>query len=152
MGLDMYLRGEDYIFGFSKEPKPSVVCSWLKENVEAPEAKSVTFDLGYWRKHPDLHGFIVENFAGGVDECQRIELSADNITSIIQAAEGDRLAHGTEGFFFGQSPQKDAKSETERECYQQQLDEDLQIFKRALAWLADQPDGIWRSVYYEASW
>lgn len=26
--------------------------------------------IGYWRKEPNLHGFIVENFADGNDDCR----------------------------------------------------------------------------------
>lgn len=65
MGLDMYLNGERYLGAFtpSYEQKP------------LPCLESEKHRLGYWRKHPNLHGYIVETFA---------------------------LPH-TVGFFFGQS-------------------------------------------------
>ena len=62
MGLDMYLEGRRF----------------LRTNWENPEAnlkrgkyrvKEETLELAYWRKHPNLHGFIVQTFADGVDEC-----------------------------------------------------------------------------------
>jgi len=41
------------------------------------------YELVYWRKHPDLHGFIVTTFADGVDNCQQIWLSDNDIETII---------------------------------------------------------------------
>lgn len=115
MGLDMYLEGRKHF--------------WTKYDPENQRKEDdlrvscVTVDLGYWRKHPNLHGFIVEAFAGGKDNCQDIELSAVDIRNIISAVKEDRLPH-TEGFFFG------ASDGSEKE-------DDLRIFERALAWLEE---------------
>ncbi len=123
MGLDMYLTGNRYFF---------------KPGRKRGENKAELIDLGYWRKHPNLHGYIVQTFADGVDKCQEIDLSADDIRKIIAAIEGNELPE-TLGFFFGVS------DGTEK-------DQDLQIFREAVTWLeADDADG-WRSIYYQASW
>ena len=92
MGLDMYLVGEKYHRQWSKG-----------EELERPKTdgipqKSVQLDLGYWRKHPNLHGYIVNTYADGVDECQEIHLNADALEDIACAIELDRLPH-TDGFF-----------------------------------------------------
>ncbi len=63
-------------------------------------------DLGYWRKHPNLHGYIVQNFAAGVDECQEIPLTVDDILKILKATISDDLPV-TRGFFFGDSRPSD---------------------------------------------
>jgi len=124
MGLDMYLTGEKHLM------KPR-----KRGNV-----KRVQFDLGYWRKHPNLHGYIVETFADGVDECQAIELSPDGIKQIIEAIKCRQLPETT-GFFFGTSADSD-----------EQVAYDIEIFEDALKWLeADEPD-VWQSVSYRASW
>lgn len=131
MGLDMYLEGRRF----------------LRTNWENPEAnlkrgkyrvKEETLELAYWRKHPNLHGFIVQTFADGVDECQEINLSADNPQTIIDAIHADALPT-TEGFFFGSS------DGTEK-------DSDLDAFKGALEWLNEPEEGVWRDVVYQASW
>ncbi len=109
-----------------------------KESRERGEKKGELIDLGYWRKHPNLHGYIVQTFAGGEDECQEIDLSAENIREILAAIEADELPETT-GFFFG------ATDGTEK-------DEDLRIFREALAWLEAKDDEAWRSIYYQASW
>lgn len=129
MGLDMYLTGHRYIHSMDKHPPASR---------ERGEKKGELIDLGYWRKHPNLHGFIVETFADDKDECQEIDLSADDIHKIIAAVEADELPETT-GFFFGVS------DGTEK-------DEDLQTFREALAWLEANDDEAWRSIYYQASW
>ena len=108
MGLDMYLRGK---------------------------TGDMNEELGYWRKHPNLHGFIVEQFANGIDECQSIPLTVDNMEDIIAAAKDDKLPHTT-GFFFGQS-------------YGDEGPEDVRIFESAIAWLEQNPTG---EVFYRASW
>jgi hypothetical protein len=110
MGLDMYLEGH--------------------------EANTTPAELGYWRKHPNLHGFIVQEFADGVDECQKIPLTAENLESILEATQNDALPHTT-GFFFGQSMPED-KEQT------------LEIVEGALKWLKEGKPG--RQVIYQASW
>jgi hypothetical protein len=123
MGLDMYLTGDRY---FDKRSR--------KRGIK----KAELIDLGYWRKHPNLHGYIVESFADGEDECQEINLSADDIRQIIAAIEATELPETT-GFFFGESD----GSEKER---------DLQIFRDALSWLEADDPKAWRSIDYQASW
>jgi hypothetical protein len=127
----MYLHGK--VIFWSEGSKPV-----LPQSGGFP-VQEFSVELGYWRKHPDLHGFIVQTFADGADECQTIELSAEDIATIIKAVEDKALPH-TEGFFFGESD----GSETE---------EDLVIFRQALAWLAlPKQDDLGRYVEYRASW
>lgn len=99
MGLDMYLEGHEWSSGYG-------------ENIDGKPVRKKVVELGYWRKHPDLHGFIVQNFADGVDQCQEIELSVEQLQEILEANEKDRLPH-TEGFFFGASQPED-KAETRK--------------------------------------
>lgn len=100
------------------------------------EDDNTSAELGYWRKHPNLHGYIVQTFADGVDECQPIPLTAENLEQILKATEEDRLPHTT-GFFFGQS-------------YPEQKPETIKILREALAWLKSGRPG--RKVIYCASW
>lgn len=134
MGLDMYMRGERYPFGSKKN-------GWTKPMEEGFEVVTVTLELGYWRKHPNLHGYIVQTFADGVDECQRIRLSKDNLIQIRKAVSVPSSLPVTSGFFFGQSYGT-----------QQEADEDVAIIDKAIAWLDAQSDDECRQVYYQASW
>ncbi|GAA5481994.1 hypothetical protein [Haloferula sargassicola] len=133
MGLDMYLTGQVGVWSFKHQ-----------EEVELRDGfrvKCRELDLGYWRKHPNLHGFIIEEFARGEDRCQQVYLEAEDMRTVILAIEQNRLPF-TEGFFFGQS----------------QNDEDekrgaIETFTKAIEWLEDSTDEAeWKCVYYQASW
>ena len=91
-------------------------------------------ELGYWRKHPNLHGFIVQTFANGEDDCERIYLSAKDLKTIYDAINIEALPH-TEGFFFGTSRPEDRFAS-------------LAIFENAIKWL----DNSDKKIYYQASW
>ena len=127
MGLDMYLTG---VMHFDHKCRPQ----------RGPlTVKAMVIDLGYWRKHPNLHGYIVQNFGDGKDNCEDIRLEPDNIRQILEANEKDELPETT-GFFFGKSMPED-KEDTRR------------IFTQALAWYEqEEEDVFWKEVIYRASW
>ena len=131
MGLDMYLHGEKFLCTDWNNPQNN-----LRE--DGYEVRSKILRLGYWRKHPNLHGLIVNTFAGGIDNCEAIHLDEAAIEKIIDAVARDDLPH-TEGFFFGVS------DGTEK-------NEDLKIFTAALAWLRAAEHGVFKSIHYRASW
>jgi hypothetical protein len=134
MGLDMYLFGKKYLY-------------WQHEGQPVTEdgfpLKEKKLELGYWRKHPDLHGYIVEKYADGDDNCEEIELGITEIEDIIDAIKTKRLPK-TSGFFFGEStPDRDPES--------------LEILEKALEWLRvgkqeklGQTESRW--IVYQASW
>lgn len=130
MGLDMYLTGEKRLWA-DRGPGKDLTQDGYK-------VESVHLELGYWRKHPNLHGYIVTNFAGGVDECQDIDLGEGNLEELIAAVADGELPR-TSGFFFGESDGSEK-------------DGDLRILRAALAWLRTEEDGVARSVTYRASW
>ncbi len=131
MGLDMYLTGEKYLLTDYENPANN-----LTEDGFPLERKFVR--LGYWRKHPNLHGFIVETFALGEDTCQQINLDTDDIERIIEAVARDALPY-TDGCFFGRSDGSEKA-------------DDLRILSAALEWLRTPETNVWRGVYYQASW
>jgi len=97
------------------------------------------YDLGYWRKHPNLHGFIVATFADGEDDCRPIPPSLVDLRLVLDAIRG-RALPPTTGFFFGTSDGSEKR-----------VAEDIAIIGAALAWLEIDEPGIWRSVVYQAS-
>ena len=134
MGLDMNLLGVKFYWTDWKEPENNVTEDGFR-------LQEKTLELGYWRKHPDLHGFIVQEFTDGVDDCRRIELTVEDVQKIIEAAKGKALPH-TAGFFFG-------KSTTEKD------EATIPILEKAIEW-ANGSDGesqqVSRAIVYEASW
>ena len=133
MGLDMHLSGRKFLWTDWKHPEKN-----LTEDGFRVEEK--VLELGYWRKHPDLHGFIVKNFASGKDECQKIHLTVEGMEQIIRAIEANELPH-TEGFFFGASRNDPAEKA-----------EAVRIFRKAIEWAKVDEHGFSRSVIYRASW
>lgn len=137
MGLDMYLTGEKFFM----HPR--------EKDEEGLEIESIIVSLGYWRKHANLHGYIVKEFANGEDNCQSIDLSIEQLNKLLEATKDPATLPFTEGFFFGQSAND-----------QDQIDEDVAIFTRAIGFLsapviigdAQAQRQVWRSVKYRASW
>lgn len=110
MGLDMYLTGK------TKDGQ--------------------TEELGYWRKHPNLHGFMVRTFANGQDDQKPIPLTAERIRIVIQAILDQKLPQTT-GFFFGTSYGD-----------KEERDHDIRVFSQALAKILDHD----YTVEYYAWW
>jgi len=134
MGLDMYLSGRKYIGGSLQRNEP-----FYEEDGKFVD--SMTLELGYWRKHRKLHGYIVGTFAEGKDKCQEISLKVEDLRKIAKAIIKNDLPY-TKGFFFG----NDGIDEEEEAC----REETAQQFDDAARWLEG---GDWkRSVFYRASW
>lgn len=133
MGLDMYLNGNKFFWTDWQNPEnnPTEDGFKLKERV---------LELGYWRKHPNLHGFIVKTFAEGKDECQDIELNSEDLDIIMEAIRNRSLPETT-GFFFGKSYGTDEEAA-----------EDLEILEAAKVWVSHKEKNVYRSVIYRASW
>ena len=126
--------------------------SWNNtETVDDFPVSSIVLDMGYWRKHANLHGYIVDTFADGIDECQRIPLDEDDLKQIIEALEHDDIYdEPVTGFFFGRSYFPGEKDEYG--SYEEQKIRDIDVFTKALHWIRNNPSDEMRSVYYQASW
>ena len=67
------------------------------------------YQIGYFRKFNALHAYIVNNLAGGRDECQEIYITKDNLSALLgklyTVSENNELAESelptASGFFFG---------------------------------------------------
>ena len=95
MGLDMYFSRRTYV-GKLKNTKDSDD-RWNERDVNNMELKFDDADLshvnlknvryieevfGEFRKFNALHGYVVDNFGGGRDECQVIYLDIDDLIQI----------------------------------------------------------------------
>lgn len=137
MGLDMYLNGKKYFWSTDTPVKE-----------DGYELKEKELRIGYWRKHPNLHGFIVEQFAGGDDNCEPISLDRARIEKIIDYIKsGDIRKAKVKGFFFGSS------YDDEDETYNDKLDaETIETFEKALSWVEQKEPLVSRHIEYQASW
>ena len=142
----MYLVGHHYNTAYRDDiPRPMLDDKYHIE--------SMTIDLGYWRKHADLHGYIVDTFAKGVDNCMEIELSEESLDKIILAIQNDKLKKDHSGFFFGNSTDNGYYNEKEKERA-------ISIFQKAKTFLQEgakmlEDSNLYmnpRYVSYRASW
>lgn len=133
MGLDMYLQGHLYR-------------STDQKTLEDFPIKEIIVELGYWRKHANLHGAIVQTFADDVDECQNIELSRSDIEKLIEMVKANDLPH-TEGFFFGQS------AKPGDQWFDEEQTETIKQLENGLKWYDNKTENSgYRWVSYRASW
>ena len=143
MGLDMYLTGDKYKRTEYDEDFNEINVQY----VDGFPLKTQRIELGYWRKHAPLHRFIVENYAGGEDNCRPICLSPDQLLDIAKTIREDKLISNEDshGFFFGDNEWWD---ELRRE-----REEHAQTFEKAAKWVSNvDTKEYWHTVEYQASW
>ena len=148
MGLDMYLRGEHY--NSDRNRHGEISRSKLDNEFEI---SNYEVDLGYWRKHADLHGYIVNTFAEGKDNCQKIELDENDLDKIIMAIRNDKLVKDHSGFFFGNSTEFGYYEGKEKEYAINCFEKAKKFIRRGKELF--EKDGLFiqpRSVSYQASW
>lgn len=102
MGLDMYVR--------SRATAPADPVDFETEKSDHP--------LFYWRKHPDLHGWMRQLYLqrGGSDpdfNLSPLALTAGDIDA-LERDVADQALPPTSGFFFGRS---DAEHDQETEAF-----------------------------------
>ena len=123
MGLDMY--------AFSTKAK-------LKKEVDFDTINCETEEVHYWRKHPNLHGWMQELYEskGGKSD----SFNGDNV--VLTNADLDQLEYDinssqlpeTSGFFFGNSDGEEKA-------------DDLEFVKKAM-----QEINEGKTVYYTSWW
>lgn len=155
MGLDMYMDAtkrfyeSEWYSGMPKNVLASDICKVMGVEL-VPDTDATSIDVsqrvGYWRKHNALHTYIVEQCAGGVDECQEIWLDEDRLKQLREAVEGDELNNGS-GFFFGESPDINSEDEGEREYAEALKKDSLATIAKALEF-----QGKGFEITYRASW
>jgi len=153
MGLDMYMTAKKYHMEWQKvdgemKPKPRKV-------VDGMPLKEECLEPMYWRKNRWLHGWIVEEFADGEDDCRPIELSTKQVREIADKLEewskDWQALPPTDGFFFGVRETDDHYTEW-RDEYRKEAKVQAVELRRAAQWMDDEPSGEWRSIEYQASW
>lgn len=83
MGLDMYLNRRPKAMT-EEEYEAESTKIWEEEGIDAWRDKfRAVHEVAYWRKANWLHGYIVNTFANGVDECQDIPLVKADVENIL---------------------------------------------------------------------
>ena len=116
MGLDMYLKVSYHLSDWShdKESDKSRMYRDLVSKLGAPttdRVPSLTVNVNcvYWRRANAIHKWFVDTLANGVDECQPIYVTKENLHTLVSLCEqvladptrAEELLPTTSGFFFG---------------------------------------------------
>ena len=161
MGLDMYLYKKSFVKNFSfdnpeKQYKVEVSRGGvLRTDIKPHRITQVVEEVGYWRKFNALHSWFVNNCGGGIDECQAIDVSEDDLRNLrevlVKVVENDfKTAEDdlppAQGFFFG----SDVVDDYYKEC----VIETINTIQDILNENEDIKDaGFYGSdFYYRASW
>lgn len=89
MGLDMYLYKKTYIKNFGQEPPEKKHTISIKfggkkrKDIKSDRISYVVEEVAYWRKFNALHGWIVENCADGLDNCQEIYIGEERLVELL---------------------------------------------------------------------
>lgn len=123
MGLDMYAHKTKAV--------PEADVDFQAHNFGEEE-------IHYWRKHPDLHGWMENLYyskGGNMDSfnCTNLLLTIDDLNQ-LESDINDRNLPSTSGFFFGTSDDES-------------IEDDLQFVRKAREAISD---GY--SVYYSSWW
>lgn len=123
MGLDMYLSANIYVgaWGHSgdaarEQYRKITEALGLGSEVLCIGAPSLTVsvNVAYWRKANAVHAWFVDECGGGVDECQEIEVSKEQLATLVETCKAALIAYENgetdlaaetlapeSGFFFG---------------------------------------------------
>lgn len=155
MGLDMYLYAEKYFHTVYDEDKEKVnqlvdiagLNEVTKNNTHC--GVTVKVEVGYWRKVNSIHNYFVQKHANGVDECQDIRVSHEDLEELKDICGqlstskdvglAEELLPPQSGFFFG-STEID-------EYYFNDMDYTYELLDRVLKETPDDYDFV-----YSASW
>ncbi len=166
MGLDMYLNvserisSHDYertngIVNYIESPRYNTVVKAVgmkvKDNIAA--SVSVEYTAIYWRKANQIHNWFVNTLGGGVDECQVIPVSRENLVAlhnrcgVLLDTKSTELAmellEPASGFFFG--------STAIDEWYWQDIEETHKQLTELLDEITEDNQYNYR-IEYQASW
>jgi hypothetical protein len=108
MGLDMYLLARESYWDYMDEGKMKKKILALPEfeGIECQYA-AVEFNVIYWRKANQIHGWFVENVQDGQDDCHEYPVDREHLQELLdlcKMAFADKDPTGlapVEGFFFG---------------------------------------------------
>jgi hypothetical protein len=111
---------------------------------------SVSYPVGYWRKANAIHGWFVNELAGGVDECQDIYVPREKLvelrdlckSAVSQPAMAGEILPPVQGFFFG--------GYEIDEYYIQDLSDTVKMIDHILS-IVPEDNWEWEFVY-RASW
>jgi len=92
LGLDMYLDASRYVSGWdhNKDEKfdPVLEAFGVRDLVDSNSPHfSIEVCVGYWRKANAIHAWFVNNVQGGEDNCEKYDVSRDQLAELKKVCE-----------------------------------------------------------------
>lgn len=91
MGLDMYLYKKTYLFSDDKDnisivvnPTASEQFKDIVSKIDTTKIAYIIEEVGYWRKSNAIHKWFIDNCADGVDNCQNIDVSGEQLAELLE--------------------------------------------------------------------
>lgn len=165
MGLDMYLKAEQYVtpkLGWGPDAPANPTHTKLIEAVKFDPrtderlaehigiyGMTVSTTVAYWRKANSIHAWFVDHVQNGQDDCRDYSVTVEQITELRDLAArvltdpaklGPELLPSREGFFFGSYD------------YDEWYVEDLQNTVTQLDAVLDLVKGKSLDLTYQSSW
>lgn len=155
MGLDMYLSKTQGIWDQERVSKLGHLKGQVRQlcvdadfgDLDLDAFSLETTDLGYWRKHSDLHGYFQKlyydltpaEYQAESFNCEYLVLDREMIHDIIEKAkqqlDGHKVFEEARGFFWGESQPED-------------WEDTIELFERVL----NQVDFENETVLYSSWW
>jgi len=108
MGLDMYLKSEQYLWD---EESDDLVEQIKNQNKHKLRPTSIRYDAIYWRKANHIHKWFVDNVQNGNDDCKDYYLSLKTLLKLREVCYkvlderneelSKKLLPTYQGFFYG---------------------------------------------------
>jgi hypothetical protein len=164
MGLDMYLTKKTYIgANYEHRGVSGKIDITIKDspiNINFNRVRSISEQVGYWRKANQIHNWFVDNVQNGEDDCREHSVIREDFHNLLETVNLVLNAKGTpeessviadnlpptEGFFFG-STEIDEWYWTDLELTKQTVSDVLAEMDED----SKNPD-MWADYYYSSSW
>lgn len=162
MGLDMYLEARKEVYvGTHIDDSNGTIKLELPPELKMFEGawdnviNTITdYRIGYWRKANHIHKWFVDNCGNGVDECQDMYVSKEDLENLLKVCNEVLAEHGEaenklptqDGFFFGGTDYD--------EYYFDDVKYTKEVCEKAIQFLDEREkakDYLW-SIHYQASW
>jgi hypothetical protein len=115
-------------------------------------ARTLEYEVAYWRKANEVHNYFVQRCAGGVDDCQPVWVSKEALKELVAVcreiiAEPEKAKESlptSAGFFFG--------SLDYDEYYMQDLEYTVEALEPVIKFLEKDENNSKYDIIYRASW
>ena len=159
MGLDMYLNARRYLWSYDDEEAktahaitemfPELFAFADGDRGSSGGIKTLTAEIGYWRKANAIHQWFVDNVQEGKDDCGDYYVDPEQLEKLLgvvnavlaDTSKAPELLPTASGFFFG--------GQEYNEWYWQ----DVEYTKELLEKLLKNKESMkhWE-IYYHSSW